>query len=48
VSNAIRAIDFDGYTMFIGPAVDGVLLEVGVNRGDDRFHCQKARPRFLK
>ena len=39
--------------MFVGPARDGTLLEVGVTRGIDHpdvlviFHGMKARPKFL-
>ena len=39
--------------MFVGPARDGTLLEVGVTRGIDHpdvlviFNGMKARPKFL-
>lgn len=49
--NPIRAFDLnDGFTMLIGPATDGVLLEVGVVTGTDGpviIHAMRARPQFL-
>jgi len=52
--NPVHVWDFghDGQ-MFVGPARDGTLLEVGVTRGIDHpdvlviFHGMKARPKFL-
>jgi hypothetical protein len=41
----------DGLTMFIGPARDATLLEVGVVDGDDGpviVHALKARPKYLR
>lgn len=49
--NPVRAYDLDeGFTMLIGPATDGDLLEIGVVTGTDGtviVHAMRARPRFL-
>jgi hypothetical protein len=49
--NPIRAYDLDdGFTMLIGPASDGNLLETGVVSGTDGpviVHAMRARPQFL-
>lgn len=49
--NAIRIAESDEFTMLIGPARDGQLLEVGVldAGGDDPvvIHAMPARPDFL-
>jgi hypothetical protein len=49
--NPIRAADLgDGLTMFIGPARDGTLLEVGVadsGKGPVIVHAMRARPKYL-
>lgn len=49
--NPIRAFDLDeGFTMLIGPATNGDLIEVGVVVGTDGpviVHAMRARPRFL-
>jgi hypothetical protein len=50
--NPIRAADLgDGLTMFVGPARDGTLLEVGVAdsaSGPVIIHAMKARPKYLR
>ena len=41
----------DGLTMFIGPARDGTLLEVGVADSDSGpiiVHAMRTRPKFLR
>lgn len=49
--NPLRAYDLDdGFTMLIGPASNGALLEVGVVTGTDGpviVHGMRARPQFL-
>jgi hypothetical protein len=49
--NPIRAYDLDdGFTMLIGPATHGDLLEIGVVTGTDGpviVHAMRARPQFL-
>lgn len=49
--NPIRAYDLeDSFTMLVGPAKDGELLEIGVVTGDDGpviVHGMRARSRFL-
>jgi len=49
--NPMRAYDLDdGFTMPIGPATDGDLLEIGVVSGTDGsviVHAMRARPQFL-
>jgi hypothetical protein len=51
VRNAIATEDLgDGLTMFIGPATDATLLEVGVVDGEDGpviVHAMVARRRYL-
>jgi hypothetical protein len=48
--NAIRKLDVDDVALFIGPARDGSLLEVGVLgvEGDDPavIHAMRLRPAF--
>lgn len=45
---AIRVHVMDGCLMFVGPARDGQLLEIGYNPTSDRlFHAMPARPKFL-
>jgi hypothetical protein len=50
--NPIRDFDLgDGLTMFIGPARDATLLEVGVSDGQQGpviVHAMEARPKFLR
>jgi hypothetical protein len=51
VRNALRRTDMDeGLTMFIGPARDGTLLEIGVLdfEGDDPviLHAMRLRSKF--
>lgn len=50
--NPIRAYDVDdGFTMLIGPAPSGELLEVGVvdaTEGPVIVHAMQARSRFLQ
>jgi hypothetical protein len=50
--NPIRTADLgDGLTMFIGPARDGTLLEVGTADGDSGpviIHAMQARPKWLR
>lgn len=48
----IRVFEEDGMTMFIGPARNGLLLEVGVVEAADFdgqliVHCMSARPKYL-
>lgn len=46
--HAIRIHVLDGYLMFVGPARNGQLLELGYNPNADRiFHAMTARPKFL-
>jgi hypothetical protein len=49
--NPVRVADVDdGLTMFIGPARDGTLVEVGVadtTSGPVIIHAMRARPKFL-
>ena len=40
----------DGFTMLVGPARDGTMLEVGVAQGKRRsviIHADRARPKLL-
>jgi hypothetical protein len=50
--NPIRAADLgDGLTMFVGPARDGTLIEVGVadsTSGPVIIHAMRARPKYLR
>jgi hypothetical protein len=50
--NPIRVIDLDdGLTMFVGPARDGTLLEVGAADSDSGpiiLHADRARPKYLR
>ncbi|MDA8067424.1 MAG: hypothetical protein M0T77_02265 [Actinomycetota bacterium] len=50
IRNPLRAFDVDEVTMFLGPARDGSLLEVGVLdfEGEDPvvIHAMPLRPRF--
>jgi hypothetical protein len=52
VRNAVAAEDLDdGFTMFIGPARNATLLEVGVVDGEDGpviVHAMAARARYLR
>jgi hypothetical protein len=52
VRNAIATEDLDdGFTMFIGPARDASLAEVGVVDGEDGpviVHAMVARPKYLR
>lgn len=48
LDHALFWFDMDDFDMYIGPAPDTSLLEVGVNRDGDVFHAMKARPKFLK
>jgi hypothetical protein len=52
VRNAVAAEDLDdGFTMFVGPARDATVLEVGVVDGEDGpviVHAMAARPRYLR
>jgi hypothetical protein len=52
VRNAIAAEDLDdGFTMFIGPARDASLAEVGVVDSEDGpviVHAMVARPKYLR
>jgi hypothetical protein len=52
VRNAMRVYDLgDGFTMFIGPARDAALLEVGVadqTEGPEIVHSQPARDKYLR
>ena len=52
VRNAVAAEDLDdGLTMFIGPARDATVLEVGVVDGQDGpviVHAMAARPKYLR
>jgi len=49
--NPIRAYDLeDGFTMLIGPATTGELVEIGMvtaAEGPVIVHAMRARPRFL-
>jgi hypothetical protein len=49
--NPIRAYDLDdGFTMLVGPASSGDLLEIGVVTGTEGpviVHALRARPQFL-
>jgi hypothetical protein len=49
--NPVRVVDVDeGLTMFVGPARDGTLVEVGVADSDSGpviVHAMRARPKFL-
>ena len=49
--NPVRVENLDeGFTMFIGPAWDGVLLEIGIVDGDSGpviIHADRARRRYL-
>ncbi|WP_212753961.1 hypothetical protein [Nakamurella aerolata] len=47
VANAIRVWPMDGFDMIVGPARDGSLIEVGINRDSDIFHAMTARRKFL-
>jgi hypothetical protein len=51
VRNAIRIARNEEFTMLIGPAADGQLLEVGIldSEGDDAviIHAMPARPALL-
>ena len=38
----------EGAVMIVGPARNGALLEVGINRDGDAFHAMPARARFLR
>jgi hypothetical protein len=48
----LRVADLDdGLTMFVGPARDGTLLEVGVadsGGGSIIVHAMRARPKYLR
>ena len=50
--NPIRVTDVDdGLTMFVGPARDGTLLEVGAVDSDSGpviVHAMLARPKYLR
>jgi len=50
--NPVGVADLDdGLTMFVGPARDGSLLEVGVadsDAGPIIVHAMRARPRYLR
>jgi hypothetical protein len=52
VRNAVRAVDLgDDLTMVIGPACDGILLEIGVLNIDNDpavIHAMSLRPRFFR
>lgn len=52
VRNAVATEDLgDGFTMFIGPARDATLLEVGAVDGEDGpviVHAMAARPKYLR
>ena len=52
VRNAVATEDLDdGLTMFIGPARDATVLEVGVVDGEDGpviVHAMAARPKYLR
>jgi hypothetical protein len=51
VRNAVATEDLDdGFTMFIGPARDATVLELGVVDGEDGpviVHAMAARPKYL-
>ncbi|WP_235945952.1 hypothetical protein [Metallococcus carri] len=38
----------DGFTMIVGPAQDGQLLEIGVNANDVIIHAMRARRKYLE
>jgi len=49
--NPIR-VDYrdEGFTMFVGPRPDGILLEIGVAdsaQGPIIIHADRARPKYL-
>jgi hypothetical protein len=52
VRNAVATEDLDdGLTMFIGPARDATVLEVGVVDGEDGpviVHAMAARPKYVR
>lgn len=53
MSNAVRRVVMDeGFTMLIGPAADGALLEIGIldSEGDDPvvIHAMTLRPKFYQ
>jgi hypothetical protein len=45
-------VDDDGFTIVLGPAWDGSILELGFVRSEPEsiviVHCMPARPRFLR
>lgn len=48
VRHAIRVWPMDGFDMVVGPARDGELIEVGINRDGDWFHAMPVRAKFLR
>jgi|LSQX01.1.fsa_nt_gb hypothetical protein len=48
LDHAMFWFDMDDFDMYVGPALNGSLLEVGVNRDGDVFHAMAARPKFLR
>jgi hypothetical protein len=48
LDHALFWFDMDDFDMYVGPAQNGALLEIGVNRDGDVFHAMPARPKFLR
>lgn len=49
VRNALRWLpEEDGVTIIIGPAWNGRLMEVGVNRYNVIIHAMTARPKYVR
>lgn len=49
IENAIHIHYLDGMDMIIGPALNGELLEIGINNTQEHvFHAMKARPKYLR
>lgn len=52
--NAVDAWVKDDLQMFVGPAMDGTLLEIGVVQASDQpghlliMHAMKARPSYIR
>lgn len=47
ISWHLAVFAFEGYRIFCGPALDGVLLEVAVNDSGQVFHAMECRKKFL-
>lgn len=47
ISWHLAVFAFDGYRIFCGPSLEGVLLEVAVNDNGQVFHAMECRKQFL-